>query len=282
MFKVVCSYALAFVLWLWVRPRSAGFPGLYFFVVMHAAAVLAYVILHPRIDSVQHWSILYVALAAPILLIIWTTGWACSPGLGKRTVLALLFTFVAVQNWPERKVGPLNLAELTAIQKAVGDLGRPASIGFIVDPSELRTVFERNVLTYAPVPELLLVDDDYNPLCLSVADIPDDPTPILRAVQADRNAGAAISRFVEGLKKAGTYQDYPKAQAAFVQALDMQWLLVSPRGTIPETLRPLVASEASFVGRAGWRWYRIESHFSGAGSFNSTPTAFQTIATKRE
>lgn len=254
------SYAPLWAIWRWIhyqRPDER-FPGLSFLLVLQGGALLSYAVLHPRFNSVQHWSILYVALAPLALSALFARYWEVLPPSGaKRGVFIGLCLWLLLQNWPGRKGPALDVVEMRRTQYAVADFATPGTIGFIRDPSEVVTAFDRYVALNIPLAELLLVADTYDPICLSVGDIPEGTSALYRAYESDRNGRAPMGTFVTQLKRAGKYRDYPQAQADFVRSSKIRWVLLSPLATMPPTLWPLVEGSPSFVSREGWRWHRV-------------------------
>lgn len=259
-FKSGLSYAPLWAFWVWSRAsaRTSRFRGLSFFIVLGISSAAAYAVLHPGLDSVQHWSVPYVALGPSV----WAAFWAQCSGdrlarWAKQAAMGGLLLFLLVQNWPGPRGAPIDVVDLEKTKAVIGDISPAASVGFIRDPSEWGDIFDRSFIWNAPERLLLLLDDRYNPVCLSVENIPEDAWPSYRRLEMEAKAGAALSRFVSRLKNEGRYEDYPRAQAAFVRAFRMKWILLSPRAVMPAALSVLTAEQPEHVGTDGWRWYRV-------------------------
>ncbi len=252
--KAFLSYLpLVGLLWL-VEGRPRRFPGAGFLLTLHGAAVVAYAVLHARFDSVQYWATVYTALGTPTLTLLTVRIWTRLHGSGwHKTAIPLVVGILLASSVSGARKTILDVRELQSVRDAIPQLSPEGRVLFLQDHADFQTAFDRNVLVYTPLPELLLLDDRYAPVALSVADVPEDEWPPYRAYERALKARAWISRF----SAQRPHLDSAASRHAFIKELNAEWILLSPSSVFPADLQGLLIPIPTLVVR-GWRWHRLE------------------------
>lgn len=111
---------------------------------------------------------------------------------------------------------------------------------FFKSGDDFTSVFTKNINLYAPYPYLNIFYPDYNPVCLSIFDIPKSDQPILRATEEEIIQNSTFYKFIQLQKKHQQFISVEQSQLDFIRLHRIEFAFVYRHSKLPASLEPYV------------------------------------------
>ncbi len=218
----------------WKKVRQ-HYRVILFVIVLHFSSILAYAIFFNRVDAVQLWTNIYVPLSAIICFILFI--FSFSQGKTVVKLVAILFLLLSIKQGGLFSRGtPIQPSTLHYLKTHYNG---KASI-FFKSGDDFSSVFTKNINMYAPYPYLNIFYPDYNPVCLSIFDIPKSYNPILRRTEEEIIENATFNKFIQVQKRKKHFVSVEQSQLDFIRLHHIEFAFVYRHSQLPAQLVPYV------------------------------------------
>lgn len=218
----------------WKKVRQ-HYRVILFVIVLHFSSILAYAIFFNRVDAVQLWTNIYVPLSAIICFILFI--FSFSQGKTVVKLVAILFLLLSIKQGGLFSRGtPIQPSTLHYLKTHYNG---KASI-FFKSGDDFSSVFTKNINMYAPYPYLNIFYPDYNPVCLSIFDIPKSDNPILRRTEDEIIENATFNKFIQVQKRKKHFVSVEQSQLDFIRLHHIEFAFVYRHSQLPAQLVPYV------------------------------------------
>lgn len=205
--------------------------------VFHIASITSYAIFYNRVDAVQLWTNIYIPFSAVVCLLLLAFIFE-SGNVGLKIYGALLVAAALFQSRIIKTGAPIDAGFLAAVERQYDG----STLVFFKEKADFSSIYSKNINLYAPAPYLLTNFGKYNPVCLSVFEIPRSDDPILHATEDEIIRNSVFFRFVRQQKQQNRFVSVQQSQIDFLKKYEVKFAVVYPNAHLPGYLQPLVKS----------------------------------------
>lgn len=226
---------------------------LYFLLMLHICSILSYAIFHQTtVDAVQLWTFIYIPLSSVFcfLMMIFFL-----QDKNKIVVLPVLF-FMAFSMHQSMLFERRHKID-THFYKTIKSEYDGSNVVFFKAKETFTSVYSKNINQYAPIPYLLMTDKHYNPVCLSVFEIPLSSERILYDTEKVIIENSVFYRFVQLQKIKKQFVSIEQSQQDFIRRNKVKFAITYFDTPLPSFLQ----SKASFIAKdstEGVSFYKIK------------------------
>lgn len=214
---------------------SKHFRAILFLVVLHFSSILAYAIFFNRVDAVQLWTNIYVPLSAMVCFVLFF--YTLNHGKIILRLTAVILLLLSVKQAGILSRGPVIAP--SSLQNSRNSYNGKVAV-FFKSGNDFTSVFSKNINMYAPYPYLTIFYPDYNPVCLSIFDIPVSDNPILRKTEEEIIENSTFNKFIQGQKKKNLFVSTQQSQLDFIRKHHVEFAFVYRHSQLPALLQPYV------------------------------------------
>ncbi|MFN8237997.1 MAG: hypothetical protein U0T77_07490 [Chitinophagales bacterium] len=218
------------------RERSRQhFRVILFLVVLHFSSILAYAIFFNRVDAVQLWTNIYVPLSAIVCFVLFVFSFTRGTSVIKLAAIMLVLLSIIQTGLFSRGT----MIPQSSVHYLKNHYNGKAAV-FFKSGDDFTSVFTKNINLYAPYPYLNIFYPDYNPVCLSIFDIPKSDQPILRATEEEIIQNSTFYKFIQLQKKHQQFISVEQSQLDFIRLHRIEFAFVYRHSKLPASLEPYV------------------------------------------
>lgn len=214
---------------------SKHFRVILFLVVLHFSSILAYAIFFNRVDAVQLWTNMYVPLSAIVCFVLFFHILRFGKILLRLT--AGFFLLLSIKQAGVFTRGPV--ISPSSLQNIRNSYTGKAAV-FFKSGNDFTSVFSKNINMYAPYPYLTIFYPDYNPVCLSVFELPRSKEFILFKQEEEFINNSIFYKFVQIQKIQHRYISTEQSQLDFIRQHQVEFAFVYRHSQLPAQLLPYV------------------------------------------
>lgn len=204
-------------------------------VLIHIASLLSYALFNTLLDAVQLWSNIYIPLAAIFGFI--TVIYLIYKGSNIQRLAAAMLLFLCYYQ--------ANIFYRFPIinQKYFNEVAKRYDGGttvFYKSGDDFISFFSKNVNLYSPSAFLIMKYDEYNPVCLSVLDIPRSKEKVLYDGEAFIIRNSIFNKFIQVQKQHKKFVSSEQSQLDFIKDNNVKYAFTYPNATLPPNVRSMV------------------------------------------
>lgn len=223
------------------------------FIILHFSSLFSYAIFFNSVDAVQLWTNIYLPLSAIICFLV--IAFVVSEGNNYLSAFAFaLISLCCYQVNTLQSTQEINKEYTKAITKKYS--GQEAV--FFKSGNDFTSVFSKNINMYSPNPYLIMNFSDYNPICLTVFEIPKSSSDILVRAEEEIIRNSVFYKFIEEQKKHNQFVSIENSQVDFIRKYKIRYAFVYPNSTLPKLIQPYIHSEIKDTVE-GIRFYTLSS-----------------------
>ena len=209
--------------------------GLLFLLVLHLGSIISYAIFHYKVDAVQMWTIVYVPLSAISIFLF--VNFLINVNNKPLTIFSFFLFVLCIKqsSITERKHKVDSVLYASVNAKYDGSV-----VVFFKTKDDFTSIFSKNINGYAPFPYLLWDYNEYNPVCLSVFEIPRSTDVMLRSAEEEIIQNSVFYRFVQLQKINKQYISTEQSQMDFIKKFKVKYAVTYKNSTLPVFLQPSV------------------------------------------
>lgn len=203
--------------------------------LIHIASLLSYALFNNLLDAVQLWSNIYIPLAAIFGFI--TVIYLIYKGSNIQRLAAAMLLFLCYYQ--------ANIFYRFPIinQKYFNEVAKRYDGGttvFYKSGDDFISFFSKNVNLYSPSAFLIMKYDEYNPVCLSVLDIPRSKEKVLYDGEAFIIRNSIFNKFIQVQKQHKKFVSSEQSQLDFIKDNNVKYAFTYPNATLPPNVRSMV------------------------------------------
>lgn len=202
------------------------------FIIFHLSSILSYAIFWNRVDAVQLWTNIYLPLSSIFCFLIVLFIFE-NRNYYIKTLLLFLIGLSFVQSETTKRFNIINKQFSTELIKKYN--GKDAV--FFKSKDDYSSIFSKNVNMYAPCQYLIMNYEAYNPICLSIFEIPFSSTSILRNTEKEIIENAVFYKFVQLQKNRNEFKSIENSQIDFIKKFNVKYAFTYLHSTLPRTLQ---------------------------------------------
>ena len=209
-------------------------------IIIHIASLLSYALFHNRVDAVQLWTNIYLPLSAVVGFM------AIAYLINSKTrilslIAILLIVLCLIQARPFQRFQKINQEYTKQLfQKYDGGVSV-----FYKSEKDFSSVFSKNVNLYSPSAFLIMKYKEYNPVCLSVLDIPISKKKLLHDAEENIIQNSVFYKFIQVQKKNNKFVSPEQSQLDFMQQYKVKSVFTYLHSALPDTLQSLVLTSVT-------------------------------------
>lgn len=208
--------------------------------VLHVCSIAAYAVFSfLGVDTVQLWSIVYVPLSAIFCFLI---------------VIVLLETAKPLWYIPLFLLIALSVRQsLLLLRGKTVDMEYMASVKRVYDGSTAVTFisedfmdrdWSKNINLYPPSPGLKMYYKAYNPVCLSVFEVPDSRNAHFQKALEEIKHNSVFFRYTQWQKERGKFISTEQSKLDFIEQYKVKFIFTYGKAKLPAPLIPQIKSMA--------------------------------------
>jgi len=207
-------------------------------VFLVAGGGVAWALFHLMFDSVQLWGMIYIAIT--IVFIYYLLVYTFINIRNLRWYIVILIGLLFYQNISDLKSGfrQINKTFYKKVLSQIDTIDIDNKFVFFLPPSEIKNSFNKNVIVYTPLNYLIGKVKNYQPLCLSVFDIPIDTNNIyVREMEESIIWRTPFYQYAIEKWKTNPNLDIETLQLQFIEDYNVEYLIFKDEKQIPVSIK---------------------------------------------
>lgn len=240
--SVLSLFPFIILLFLYYRKQKKYFKSLLdisiVFIIIHISSLLSYAIFFNRVDAVQLWTNIYLPLSAIICFLVI----AFVVNEKNKYLSAFAYALICLCFY---QVNTLHSTQEINKEYAVALIknykGQEAV--FFKSGNDFTSIFSKNINMYSPNPYLIMNFSSYNPICLTVFEIPKSNSGILKNAEEEIISNSVFYKFVETQKKNNHFVSIENSQVDFIKKHKIKYAFVYSNSRLPKLIEPYIQKE---------------------------------------
>jgi hypothetical protein len=221
---------------------------------------IAWAVFHLMFDSVQLWGMVYIAVT-----IVFGFYWLCYSIIKypkTKWYIVILFLLLIFQNYNDFKSGfrKIDQRYYSEVLKEINTESPENNFVFYLPPSDIKNSFNKNVIVYTPLNYLIGKVKNYQPLCLSVFDIPIDTNNIyVREMEEGIIRRTPFYQYAIKKWKINSNLDIETLQLQFIEDYNVEYLIFKDENQIPISIKSKIMKVINPENSEGYKFAVLKS-----------------------